>query len=270
MLNLGSKTFFGAGTFCLLMAIGYSFVSSDYSGAVLLLVAAAGLVAVGAASLTATGTAERFVDTPAVLPSADTPSIAPFAAALGVGVVGLGAALGAPALIAGLVVLAVGAAMWFSASWRSHPEHVSSISPRISDRFSLPFGMPAILLTLIVGTAFAVSRTLLAVSKNGALVVLVVASLAIFGGGFLMASKSNKGGLIKIMAVVAAISIAVMFIVGQSAGSRKFEKHGEEHSAEVGAEGGAEGGAEHGAEGGAESGGEADHSTEKAGATAEP
>ncbi len=252
MLNLGSKTFFGAGFFCFLMAVGYSLVSSDYSGAVLLLVATAGLVAVGAASLTATGTAERFVDTPALLASADAPSIAPFAAALGLGVIGLGAALGAPALIAGLLVLAVGAGIWFSAAWRSHPEHVSALSPRISDRFSLPFGMPLILLVLIVASAYAISRTLLAVSKTGALGVLVVASLAVFGGGFLMASKSNKKGLIQIMAVVAAVSLAVMFIVGQSAGSRKFEKHGEGH------------GAEHSAKAGAE------ETKEKAGATAEP
>jgi preprotein translocase subunit SecG len=245
MLNLGSKTFFGAGLFCFIMAVGYSFTSSDYSGAVLLLVATAGLVAIGAASLTVTGTAERFVD---------APSIAPFAAALGLGVVGLGAALGAPALIAGLIVLAVGAGMWFSASWRSHPEHVSSITARISDRFSLPFGMPLILLVLIVASAFAISRVLLAVSKTGALGVLVVTALAVFGGGFLMASKSDKKGLIKIMAVVAAVSLAVMFIVGQSAGSRKFEKHGEKHEAE----------AEKGAEAGAK------ETTEKAGATAEP
>ena len=234
------------------MAVGYSFTSADYSGAVLLLVSTAGLVAIGAASLSATGTAERFVDTPAVLASADAPSIAPFAAALGLGVVGLGAALGAPALIAGLIVLAVGAGMWFSASWRSHPEHVSSITPRISDRFSLPFGMPLILLVLIVASAFAISRTLLAVSKTGALGVLVITALSVFGGGFLMASKSDKKGLIKIMAVVAAVSLGVMFIVGQSAGSRKFEKHGEKHGAENGAEAGAK------------------DTTEKAGATAEP
>ena len=230
----------GGGRDCFLMAVGYSLVSSDYSGAVLLLVATAGLVAVGAASLTATGTAERFVETPALLASADAPSIAPFAAALGLGVIGLGAALGAPAFIAGLLVLAVGAGIWFSAAWRAHPEHVSALSPRISDRFSLPFGMPLILLVLIVASAYAISRTLLAVSKTGALGVLVVASLAVFGGGFLMASKSNKKGLIQIMAVVAAVSLAVMFIVGQSAGSRKFEKHGEGHGAEHSAKAGAE------------------------------
>jgi preprotein translocase subunit SecG len=258
MLNLGSKTFFGAGLFCFLMAVGYSFTSSDYSGAVLLLVATAGLVAIGAASLTATGTAERFVDTPAVLAAADAPSIAPFAAALGLGVVGLGAALGAPAFVAGLIVLAVGAGLWFSTSWRSHPEHVSSISSRISDRFSLPFGMPLILLVLIVASAFAISRVLLAVSKTGALGVLVVTSLAVFGGGFLMASKSDKKGLIKIMAVVAAVSLAVMFIVGQSAGTRKFEKHGEKHEA----------GAKH--ETGAKHEAGVKETTEKAGATAEP
>jgi preprotein translocase subunit SecG len=265
MLNLGSKTFFGAGFFCFLMAVGYSFVSSDYSGAVLLLVATGGLVAVGAASLTATGTAERFVDTPARLASADAPSIAPFAAALGLGVAGLGAALGAPALIAGLLVLVVGGAMWFSASWRSHPDHVSALTPRIADRFSLPFGMPLILLVLIVAAAYAISRTLLAVSKNGALGVLVVASLAVFGGGFLMASKSDKKGLIKIMAVVAAVSIAVMFIVGQSAGSRKFEKHGEGHSTEKGAEHNAEAGSEE-----HEGEAKAEGTKEKAGASAEP
>ncbi len=268
MLNLGSKTFFGAGLFCFLMAVGYSFVSSDYSGAVLLLVATAGLVAVGAASLTATGTAERFVDTPAQLASADAPSIAPFAAALGLGVAGLGAALGAPALVAGLLVLVVGGAMWFSASWRSHPDHVPALTPRIADRFSLPFGMPLILLVLIVAAAYAISRTLLAVSKVGALGVLVVAALAVFGGGFLMASKSDKKGFIKIMAVVAAVSLAVMFIVGQSAGSRKFEKHGEGHSTEKGAEAGSAeheaGSGDHEGEAGAEG------TKEKAGATAEP
>jgi hypothetical protein len=50
------------------------------------------------------------------------------------------------------------------------------------------------------------------------------------------------------------VSLAVMFVVGQSAGSRKFEKHGEKHEAESGAthEAGAK------------------ETPEKAGATAEP
>jgi hypothetical protein len=227
MQNFASRSFFASAGFTLAVAIVYSLFTSDYSGAVLLWMSVAGLVGIGAACLTATGAAERFSGTQQFSPSDSRPSIAPFATALGVGVIGLAAAFGLSTLVAGLVVLSVGAVMWFIASWRSHPDHVGAIAPRVSDRFSLPFGMPLAMLVLIVGIAFAISRSLLAASKVGSIFVIAIAATTIFACGFIAAARPSKKGLLQALAVFAAISIAVMFIVGKAAGSREFEKHGE-------------------------------------------
>ncbi len=234
MLNFGSRTFFIGGFITGLVALFYTIATGDYSGKVLLLSATAALFGLGAASLTATGAAERFNlpnTATASSPADERPSIAPFVGALGIGVVGLGAALGVAALVAGIIVLLVGGIMWFVASWRSHPDHVSAITSRVSDRFSMPFGMPIAMLGLILGIAYAVSRSLLAASKIGSIFVIAIVAIAIFAGGFILAARPTKQGLVKILAVFAAISFVVMFIVGQAAGHRSF---GEEHNGKSG------------------------------------
>jgi hypothetical protein len=243
MQNFASRSFFAGAGFLLAVASVYSLTTADYSGAVLMLMAVAGLVGVGSACLTATGAAERFSGTQEFSASDTKPSIAPFAAALGVGVIGLGAALGLSTLVAGMVVLAIGATLWFISSWRSHPDHVGAITSRVSDRFSLPWGMPLSMLGLIIGIAFAISRSLLAASKIGSIFVIAIAAITIFAGGFLAAARPSKKGLMQTLIVFAAVSVAAMFIVGEVAGSRDFEKHhGEQHSekGESEAEGGAE------------------------------
>lgn len=227
MQNFASRSFFAGAGFIFVVAFVYSLTTSDYSGAVLLFMTVAGLVGIGSACLTATGAAERFSGTQEFSASDTKPSIAPFAAALGVGVIGLAAAFGLSTLVAGIVVLAVGATLWFVSSWRSHPEHVATIGPRVSDRFSLPFGMPLAMLVLIIGIAYAVSRSLLAASKIGSIFVIAIAAVTIFACGFIAAARPSKKGVMQTLVVFAVISIATMFIVGKAAGSREFEKHGE-------------------------------------------
>jgi hypothetical protein len=234
MLNFGSRSFYGAAAFTGLVATLYTLGTSDYSGKILLWLAVVALVGLGSAAVAATGSAERFSDIQASLASANDqrPSIAPFASALGLGVLGLSVALGMPAFVAGLIVLLVGSLLWFIASWRSHPEHVARIADRVSSRFSLPFGMPLAMLGLIIGIAYAVSRSLLAASKVGSIWVMSITALSIFVGGFIAASRPSKKGLMQALAVTAVVSAIVMFTVGQVAHERKTEEPGKSEPTE--------------------------------------
>jgi hypothetical protein len=226
VFNLGSKSFLGIGAFSLAVALVYSLASSDYPGAVMATVA---VVGIGMAALAGTGSADRFALLHSEQSSADRPTPAPFLAALGVGFVGLSLALGAPALVGGLIVGAVALLAWFSASWRSHPDVVASMQPRISDRFSLPFGMPLALLGIIAIVALSLSRSLLATSERGSWILAAIVGITIFAGLILWAWKPESKVLRNALLALALIAVIALAVAGLAAGERNFheEKSGE-------------------------------------------
>ena len=229
MFNLGTRAFFATSAVAFIFALAYAFNSSDVGGFVLLFCAAGAAAVLGSVSLAATGTADRFTlagvqDLRAG--RAPAASAVPLLAAIGLGVVGLGAALGVAAYVGGLVVLLVGGVGWFMASWREHPDHVAALRPRVADRFSLPYGMPIAVTALIAVIAISISRILLSVSKNSATATALVLALVIFGTGFVVASrpKLDRKFLTALIAVALG-ALVTLGIVGASKGERKFGEH---------------------------------------------
>ena len=233
MFNLGSKAFFGIAAVSFIAAVVYSFTSSDYSGAVMLLMATAAVVGLGLAALAGTGSADRFALTQQEQSSADGPSAAPLIAALGLGFVGLSLALGVAALTAGLIVGAVALIAWFSAAWRSHPDMVSSMQPRISDRFGLPFGMPLAVLGIIAIVAISVSRTLLATSKTGSWILAAILGVVIFACLIVWAWKPDSKVLRQALVVILVAGVVALAVVGLASGERKFHEGKEGEHAEA-------------------------------------
>lgn len=234
MFNLGSKAFFGIAGVAFAMAVVYAFISSDYTGVVLLLVATGAFAGLGGAALAGTGSADRFALAQSEQSSADQPTSAPLFAALGIGFVGLGVALGTPAFVGGLVVAALALIGWFSASWRSHPDVVARMQPRIADRFSLPFLMPLAVFGVILVVAVSISRSFLATSATGSWVLAAVLGVIVFIGLVIWAWKPDNKVLRQGLVALTLVSIVALAIVGLALGERDFHHHegekGESHS----------------------------------------
>jgi len=227
VFNLGSKAFFGIAAFSFAAAVVYSLISSDYSGAVTLLMATGALIGLAMAALAGTGSADRFAVAQAEQSTASAPTLAPMVAGLGLGFVGLSLALGAPALAAGLIVAAVASIAWFSASWRSHPDMAASMQPRISDRFALPFGMPLAVLAVIAIVAISTSRSFLATSQTGSWILAAILGVVLFAGLMILAWKPANTVLRQAFIAVTVVGVVVLAVVGLAAGERDFH-HGED------------------------------------------
>lgn len=240
MFNLGSKTYFLAAPITAIATVLYAFNTSDVGGFVLLFMLTVALGALGGLTIAATGTADRFTFAgyqDARITSGSAPSVSPVLGGLGLGLLGLGASLGLTSYLGGLLALGIAMVVWFSSTWREHPNHVPAVNARVSERFSLPFGMPIVVVALIATTAIAVSRTLLAVSKTASWVFLLILAVAIFAIGFVLAARpsiSRRGYMG--LAVLAVAAVAAMGIVGVVMGERDFEHHsdhGGEHAVSV-------------------------------------
>ena len=229
MLNLGSKSFLGIGAFSLVAALVYSLASGDPSGAVMLWIATIAVVGIGMAALAGTGSADRFAMERAEQSSADRPTAAPLLAGLGLGFIGLSLALGTAAFVGGLVVGVLALLAWFSASWRSHPDMVSSMQPRVSDRFGLPFGMPLAVLGVIAVVAISISRSLLALSKTGSWVFAGILGVVIFAALMIWAWKPDSRVLRQGLIALAVIAVVALAVAGLASGERNF--HEEEPAA---------------------------------------
>lgn len=234
MFNLGSKSLFGISAFSLIVGVLYSLTSSDYSGSVLVLLATFAAASLAVSALAGTGAADRFALNHTEQSTADRPTVAPLAAAVGLGFIGLSLSLGSVALWGGLIVAMVSALVWFSAAWRSHPDLVDLMQPRIAERFSLPFLMPIAVLATIAILAISISRSFLATSKTGSWVLAAILGVITFGCLMLWAWRPNSRGVRQFLTVAAAISIVVLAVVGLAKGPRfDHEGHEKEASAEA-------------------------------------
>jgi hypothetical protein len=235
VFNLGSKTYFLAVPITAIATLMYAFNTSDVGGFVLLVMLTVALAGLGGLTIAATGTADRFTFAgyqDARISSGSAPSVSPILGGLGLALLGLGAALGLASYVGGLVALAIALVVWFSSNWREHPNHVAAVNTRVSDRFSLPFGMPLVVVALIATTAISISRILLAVSKTASWIITLILAIAIFAIGFVLAARpkiSRRG--YTVIAAVAVVAVAAMAIVGIAMGERNFEHHSE-HEAE--------------------------------------
>jgi hypothetical protein len=231
VFNLGSKAFFAISGFLFLVTVVYWLNATDNAGSVLLFVASMAAAGIAMAALAGTGGADRFALSKSDHAAVDAPTAAPLFAALALGFVGLSLALGASALAAGLIVGVVGCIAWFSNSWRSHPDIVGSMQPRISDRFSLPFGMPLAALGVIAIVAISVSRSLLSTSPTGSWVLAAIIGVVVFAGLIVWAWKPDSRGLRQFLIIATVISVVVLAVVGLAAGERKFGEEGGKEAA---------------------------------------
>lgn len=269
MITRGSKYFYGAAAFGLVAAILYGIITSAaaHGGIVAVVTGAGGIVdsVLGPLTLGWKGgvgehigygvllgfagvmgvlggfhTAFRDGDAEAVAevtgaagaPAVSTPfglSAWPVLTAFGAALVMVGLAVSSVLFVIGVIVLVIAGFEWTVRAWSERATGDPSLNKELRNRLLLPLEIP---IGAVLGAAlvvFSVSRILLAVSKVGSAIVIIVLAVAIFGTALLLASRPHlkRSVLIGVGLLFAAIVIGGG-IAGGVAGSRTIEEHGGE------------------------------------------
>ncbi len=228
MFSLATKSLAGLSVMSLVLALVTTSVSPDRVAVTLFfcVFGAAMLMTFGVRATTG------YNDRAAVLGvsgSANRPaakSFAPVLVALGGGAIVVGAAVGVVAYVAGLVLVAAGAAFWIIDTWREHPSSTPRISTRVSNSFSLPFLMPLIVLGLIGFAAVSFSRIFLSFSESSSWIVASAIAVALFLGSFVVAllPKQSSRRTFGIFLVALMIAIGAVGLIGLLRGPVEHEE----------------------------------------------
>lgn len=239
MLNPASKLLLAMAAAAGATGLLYHVAVDERAGVVLLL--ALGVAALAMALSTAGGAVPD--QAPVVAPDAPAPerratttggpargSGWPAAAAVAVAGLGATAAAGGPVVIAGVIAVLLAGAGWYARAWSEDP----AWSPRADERLRfgvlVPLGLPTAAFLLAAGIAISMSRILLAVSKNAATAIALVAALAILSACAWVAARPRvTSSTILVLAALAVASTAGAGITGVAAGEREFHHAGEDH-----------------------------------------
>ena len=166
--------------------------------------------------------------------AADAPQPAPAprhaawatAAGLGGALAGLGLALDTRLFIAGLVIVGLSIVEWAVQSWADRASTDPVYNDRVRGRLMHPLEFPVAGLLgggLIV---FGFSRVMVALSKNGAIVVFAVVGAIVMGLAVLLGtrpriSRAVVGGVLSVSAIIALVA----GVAGIGVGERQFHEH---------------------------------------------
>lgn len=146
------------------------------------------------------------------------PSTHPLVVSLGVAVAATSAAFGAVFLLLGVAIAVLGLSGWFGQVWREHPSWTPAVGEKVSTRVVSPFALPlsAVLLGLVV--VGSVSRILLNVSINAAVVVSLVLAAAVFAGCTVAALGTKLTP--RLLGGVSGVAMTALVVAGITAGVR--------------------------------------------------
>ena len=242
MFSLSSASFFTLAGISLMTAIlTVPFVDDSGAVALLLFVALAAALA-GLSVFSAVGAdAAPFVPADAPAPelrNVERSSLAsgspwPLALAASLAVTAIGLATGPGITVLGAVLAVATAFAWLSQHWEEAPGWTAGRVRRVADRYVLPFAVPVLSLVLLGVVAISFSRILLAVDKNTAVLLAVVAAVAVMAGATLIALRPGIGSAaIWGLAGLAMLLTVASGIVGAAQGEREFHVVGG-HGADI-------------------------------------
>jgi plastocyanin len=235
LLSLPSKLLFAVAGLALALAAGYAVAVGERSGVALLVSAAVAAAVLGGTFLATRDTAPFVAaDAPPPDARATTPgapgrgSVFPLLSALAVGIIAVGAAVGAPIGFAGLGVALLVGLGWFGKAWSEHPTWVPRVRERVSYRFLVPFSLPLLMLVLVLVIAVSMSRVLLAIDKEAATVVAIAVAIVLLTVFWVIAARPRmQSGVLTSLAVVAGLATIGAGVAGAVQGEREF--HSEHH-----------------------------------------
>ena len=235
MINVPAKVFLALAAFAGVASIVYAVAGDDRSGVVLfgavlvvsLFAAFAVMGSAGADPVDADDTEDADAAAATVTNGpvdVARPSAAPFFAALAAGLVAVGLAEGPAYVVSGGILALIIGALWTAQVWREHPSFTPRISERMGERLLVPSLLPIVALVTTAVIAISISRLLLAVSKDGSIMIAGVAALVILLACALIAYRPRvSSGAVLALLVVAAIAAGGAGIYGAAAGEREFE-----------------------------------------------
>jgi plastocyanin len=160
------------------------------------------------------------------------PSTGPFLAAVAAGLVAVGLAEGPAYVVSGGLLGLVIAGLWTAQVWREHPSWTPRLGERMGQRLLVPSLLPVVALLTTAVIAIALSRILLAVSKDGSIIIAGVAALAILAACAVIAYRPRVGpGAMLGLIAVGAVLAGTAGVWGAAAGEREFHPHHDEHHA---------------------------------------
>jgi plastocyanin len=238
MINTPAKILLSLAAFSGVTAVVYGVASGDRSGGVLLaavMVAAlfvsfAVMGSAGADPLDAPEDDEAAAAAVSYGPGdAARPSPWPLMTALAAGLVAVGAAEGPAFVVGGVVLALVVAGGWTAQVWTEHPAWTPRLGARLGQRVMVPGLLPVVALLTTALIAISLSRVLLAVSKDGSVVVAMVAALVILISCAVVAYRPRLGpGALVGLVVVGAVIAGTAGIFGAAAGERTIHPEGAE------------------------------------------
>jgi plastocyanin len=246
MINIPAKILLALAAFAGVTAVAYGAASGDRSGtvlfgAVLVLALFAAFAVMGSAGADpvdaddpdeADAAAAVVTHGPTDVPH---PSPWPLLGALAAGLVAVGAAEGPAYVVGGGLLALVVAGLWTAQVWREHPSWTPRLGARMGERLLVPGLLPIVALLTTAVIAISISRILLAVSKDGSIVIAGVAALVILLGCAVIAYRPRitPGVMVGLIAVAALIT-GTAGVVGAAAGEREFHPHhAEEQEVEI-------------------------------------
>jgi hypothetical protein len=233
MFGTLTKALYGTVAAALAAVVALAFIGGNRSGVALLVFGSVAAFALGTV-LVLGGIREAVVldaDSIAEIPATGRGVTAAsawpmLAAAAGLSVV-LGFVYGLAFSMIGLVLILLAFCGWLAMNLREDAAWTGEISARARDRFTAPFAIPLTAAVVVVLVGIAVSRVLLATSKNGSLIAAGVFSVLFLAGATIAAMTGRASRRLPVaLLVVAFIGLGIAGVVGWSQGERKLVDEG--------------------------------------------
>ena len=243
MFNAVTKTSFTVAAFSLVAAIATWIAVGDRVGFSVLFWVVAAATAAGLASFWLTprdpivpASAEVDAASSRTVDITDLPKGSPWplVAALAVGLLAVGAALGTSMIVMGSIVGVVAAACWLGQVWTEHPSWSQEMTDRINERFIVPIGLPGTIVVLGGIGVLSFSRIFLTVSAEAAPFIAAAVAFAVLGVIWLISTREDVGRTV----LVTLVGLSAVLVVGSGVasalrGEREFHSAGEHGEAVV-------------------------------------
>lgn len=160
----------------------------------------------------------------------------PLVAAVGVALILVGLATEAILVGAGALVLTIAAVEWLITAWADGATGDPEVNRRIRNRLMFPVEIPVGALLAVVTVVFLVSRILLTLSKNGAIIASVVLAAVFFVVAVVFSYRPHlRRQVVVVTLLLLALAVLGLGVWGAVKGPREFEDKFNEKSTTEGA-----------------------------------
>jgi len=159
----------------------------------------------------------------------------PLVMAFSVGAIIVGLAVSSIVFVIGCLGLGIAGIEWTVRAWSERASDDAAANVEQRNKFMHPIEVPVGATIAAAAVVFLMSRILLAVSKVGAVFVIIGVAVAVFGVAVLLASRPQlKRSVLVGALLVFGVLLIGGGIIGGIAGPAEREHHGEEHGSEEG------------------------------------